>query len=117
MIKALSEFHSLFFRDSPVNSSLYFFNRSFTATVDERRYIKFFPGVLQNLFCNRTRRLTKYIRKDIIQFKIGYSKTILGTIFLAGDHTGEFETVSYEIPELSDVSRWNKRRFNHAAHV
>ena len=37
------------------------FNRSFAAAVNERRYIKFFSGVLQNPFCDRTKRFTKYI--------------------------------------------------------
>ena len=68
MIKALSKFHSLFFRDSPINGRLYFFNGSFAATMNERCYINFFIRVLQNLFCNRTRRFTKYIRKNIIKF-------------------------------------------------
>lgn len=48
MIKALSKFHSLFFRDSPINGRLYFFNGSFTAPMNERCYIKFFTRVLQN---------------------------------------------------------------------
>lgn len=48
MIKALSKFHSLFFRNSTINSSLYFFNRSFTATIDKCDISNFSPGCWEN---------------------------------------------------------------------
>lgn len=41
----------------------------------------------------------------------------MSTILLTGYHTGELETVSYEIPQLADICRWNKGRFDHTAHI
>lgn len=38
-------------------------------------------------------------------------------VFLTSDHTGEFEAVSYWVPELTDISRRNKGRSDHAAHI
>ena len=97
MVETLSEFHCLFGRDGTIDSSQYFLNRSFASAVNKRSYIKRFPWVLQDLFCNGTGRFTKYIRKHFIQLEIGDSKTVMRAILLTGDHTGEFETVSYQI--------------------
>ena len=43
--------------------------------------------------------------KTSSSFKIRNGKTILSTVFLTGNHTGEFEPVSYKVSEFSDVSR------------
>nr|WP_242829147.1 MobA/MobL family protein [Butyrivibrio fibrisolvens] len=41
----------------------------------------------------------------------------MSTIFLAGNHTCEFESVSYKISQRADIFRRNKRRFDHATHI
>ena len=40
----------------------------------------------------------------------------MGTILFTCNHVGEFEAVSYKIPEISDVSRWYKGRSDHITH-
>ena len=117
VVEALPELDSLFGRDGAVNGSLNLFDRSFTPAVHKRCHVKNFPRVLQNVFRDGTGRFSEDIRKDIIQLKVGYGKTVMGTVLLAGDHVGKFETVSYQIPKLSDISGRNKRRFDHAAHI
>ena len=69
------------------------------------------------MFRDGTGGFPKDIREDIIQLKVGYGKTVMGTVLLASDHVGEFGAVSYQIPELPDISRRDKRRFDHAAHI
>ena len=70
----------------------------------------------KHIFCDRTGRLSKHVAEYIVKFEIGYSKTILSTILLTGNHTGKFETVPNQIFKVANVSRWNKRRFDHVAH-
>lgn len=41
----------------------------------------------------------------------------MGAVLLACDHAGEFEAVPYQIPQLVDVRRGDKRRLDHAAHI
>ena len=41
----------------------------------------------------------------------------MSTILFTCDHTGELETVSYQITQLTNVSRRNKGRLDHATHI
>ena len=68
------------------------------------------------LFRDGTGGLTKNIAENVIQLEVGYGKTILRTVLLTSDHAGEFESVTYQIPQMTDVSRRNKRRFDHVTH-
>ena len=117
VVQALPELNSLFGRNCPVNGRLDLLGRSFTAAVHKRCHVKGFPRVLQDVFRDGTGGFPKDIREDIIQLKVGYGKTVMGTVLFAGDHVGEFGPVSYQIPELTDISGRDKGRLNHAAHI
>lgn len=41
----------------------------------------------------------------------------MSTILLACDHADELETVSYQITQLANVCRRDKRRLDHATHI
>lgn len=96
MVETLTKFNGLFWRNSSINGSLYFFDRRFASTIYERCYVKEFPGMSKHIFSNGTRRFSKNITENIVQLKIGYSKTIQSTILLTCNHTGKLETVSYK---------------------
>ena len=68
------------------------------------------------LFRDGTGGLSKNISENVIQLEVGYGKTVLRTVLFASDHAGEFEPVAYQIPQMTDVSRWNKGRLDHVAH-
>lgn len=51
----------------------------------------------------------------VVQLEIGYGKA-LRTILLTGNHAGELEPVTYQIPQTTDVGRQNKRRLNKITH-
>ena len=70
MVETLAKLYGLFGRNSSINSSLDFIDRCFTAAIYERRYIKNFPGMSEHIFRNGTRRFSKHITEDIVQFKV-----------------------------------------------
>ncbi len=117
MVKALPEFNSLFRRNSTVNSSLDHFDRCFAPAVHKRCYVKQFPGMGKHKFRNGVCRFSEHVTEDVVEFEIGYSKTILCTVLFTNYHAGEFVTVSYQVPQMADVSGWNKGRSDHVTHV
>ena len=116
VVQALTEFDSLFRRNSSINGSLDFSNRSLAPSVNKRCHIKSFPRMGKYLFRDGTGGLSKNVTEDIIQLEVGYGKTVLRTVLLASNHTGELEPVAYQIPQMADVSRRNKGRFDHVTH-
>ena len=96
--------------------NLDFSNRSLAPSVYKRCHVKSFPRVGKYLFCNGTGGLSENIAENVIELEVGYGKAVLRTVLLASDPAGELEPVTYQIPQMADVSRWNKGRFNHVTH-
>ena len=114
--KALTEFDSLLRRNSPVNGSLNFFDRGFAVPVYKRSDIKSLTGMVEYVVGDGTCRLSKNITEDIIKLQVGDSQAVLGTVFLAGEHIGEFEAVTHQVTELAYFRRGDKTGFYHVAH-
>lgn len=69
------------------------------------------------MFRDGTGRFFEDIRKNLVELEVGNDKTILNTALPASDHAGELETVSYQIPKLSNIIRRDKGWLDHVAHI
>lgn len=116
MCVTLAELNSLLRGNGSVNSRLYFLNGDFAAPVYKRGDIKSFTGMVEHVVCDGTRKFSKNITEDIIKLQVGNSQAVQSTVFITGDHVGEFGAVTHEIAEQSDFGRRDKAGFYHVAH-
>ena len=72
--------------------------------------------MIKHVVCDGSGRFAKDITEDIIQFQVGYRKTVLCTVFLTSQHVCKLDTVTDQVTELTDFRRWNETWFDHIAH-
>ena len=111
-----AEFDGLLRTDGAVNSSLDLLDRSFASTIDIGSDVKGFARMSKDMLGNGTGGLSKDVGKDIVEFKIGNGQTIQCTVLLAGNHVGEFGTITHQITQVTYISRRNKTWFDHVTH-
>ena len=56
--------------------------------------------------------LAEHIGKDIVQLEVAHGQAVLHSILLAGGNTREFDIVTTQITELTDIRRRNKAGAN-----
>lgn len=51
-----------------------------------------------------------------LSFRFDIGETVLRKVFLSDQHADKLEAVTYQIPKMSDISRWGKRGLLHSEH-
>ena len=59
---------------------------------------------------------TLCMTEDIIEFQVGNGQTVLSTVFLTGQHTGEFAAVAHQVTKMTNLWRRDKASLNHIVH-
>ena len=103
-------------RDGTIYCGLNLVNRSFAASVNERRDIELLSGMGKDVFGNRPGGLSEDISEHIIQFDIGDGQTVLSAVLLTGQHIRQLDAVTDKVAKMANCWRWDKGRLDHAAH-
>lgn len=94
--------------ENAVNGFLYLRNGRLAATIYERRHIKLFPRMLQQMCGDGGCALTEHITEHVIKLKVGNRKAILRSVLFAGHVGTKLYPVTAKIPKLPDISGWNE---------
>ena len=99
-------------REGTIYSLLNFLRGSLAAPVKERRDIKGFTRMLQQLTDNGGRALAEHVTEHVIQFEVGDRETVLGTVLLSRGIPDELLIVAAQVTQLTNILRRDKAAAN-----
>ena len=104
-----AELFSLFGTHLSVYSGKDFLVSGFHSLGSETRNIRdLYRWIFKNPCGDCGSGLSKHIREHIIQLNVGDGQAVLRTVFLTGGETGEFPTITHQVPKLANICRRDK---------
>ena len=99
-------------REGTIYGPLNFLRGSLTAFVEERRDIKGFTRMLQQLTDDGGRALNEHTTEHVIQFEVGDCEAVMGTVLLSRGIPDEFLIVAAQVTQLTNILRRDKAAAN-----
>ena len=114
--QAFFEFRSLLTGYRSVNGSLNLLDGMLATFMDKRCNVELLARMLQNVADDGTCGLPKHVRKHIVELQVGNSEAVERTVFLSGEHIGQFHAVTHKVPEMTNIRGRDKTGLDYVAH-